>query len=183
CAQPRTSPSAPDAQGPVRSAPRTRWCRLRCQACAARRKDHAGTAGGMHRRWTPCRAVRGSGRTDHDSCAVLHCRWKDATPRLPLGSATALPILAHFTAGERGPLHAPPTRKRPMQVRRCKHMVVEPRESLDFDLARLFAGGTGLGKRREWVALAAHRDAECVLNTEDLALLGALSPDDWQDAR
>ena len=69
-----------------------------------------------------------------------------------------------------------------MKCRRCAHLVVEPRERLEFALERLFAGGTGLGPVREWVALAAHRDDEYVLDADQLALLGAVSPEDWQDA-
>lgn len=68
-----------------------------------------------------------------------------------------------------------------MLVRRCTHLLLEPRERLDFDLTRLFAGGTGLGKVREWVALAAHRDGEFVLGECEMAILGALSPNDWTE--
>jgi putative peptide maturation dehydrogenase len=66
-----------------------------------------------------------------------------------------------------------------MQLRRCAHVLIEPRERLDFDLARVFAGGTGLAKVREWVALAAHRDDECVLNADEIAVLGEVSPESW----
>jgi len=69
-----------------------------------------------------------------------------------------------------------------MRIRRCAPLAVEPRERMEFDLARLFAGGTGVGAVREWVALAAHRDGECVLDADQFALLGAVSPEDWQDA-
>lgn len=69
-----------------------------------------------------------------------------------------------------------------MQLRRCAHLVIEPRERLEFDLARVFAGGTGLAKVREWVALAAHRDEECVLEPAELVALGDISPDDWREA-
>ncbi|HEY0178278.1 MAG TPA: putative peptide maturation dehydrogenase [Dokdonella sp.] len=68
-----------------------------------------------------------------------------------------------------------------MQVRRCTHLVVEPRERLEFDLALLFAGGTGLTKRREWIALAAHVDDEIVVDDADLAALGAASAEDWHE--
>ncbi len=66
-----------------------------------------------------------------------------------------------------------------MQIRRCAHVLIEPRERLDFDLARLFAGGTGLAKVREWIALAAHCDDECVLNPAEIAVLGDVSPESW----
>lgn len=69
-----------------------------------------------------------------------------------------------------------------MRVRRCAHLLIEPRERTEFDLARVFAGGTGLGKVREWVAMAAHRDGEFVLGEGELAVLGSVSPDDWSDS-
>ena len=45
-----------------------------------------------------------------------------------------------------------------MQVRRCAHLMIEPRERLDFDLSLLASGGTGLRNVVEWIALAPHRD-------------------------
>ena len=69
-----------------------------------------------------------------------------------------------------------------MHLRRCAHVLIEPRERLEFDLARVFAGGTGLAKVREWIALAAHRDEEFVLDSAEIAALGGISPDDWHDA-
>lgn len=66
-----------------------------------------------------------------------------------------------------------------MQLRRCAHVLIEPRERLDFDLARVFAGGTGLAKVREWIALAAHRDDEYVLTADQIAVLGDVSPQGW----
>lgn len=67
-----------------------------------------------------------------------------------------------------------------MQVRRCATLLVEPRETLDFDLAELVAGETGVRERLGWVALAAHRDEEIVLDAVEVATLGALSPGHWQ---
>ena len=69
-----------------------------------------------------------------------------------------------------------------MRIRRCTHLVIEPRERLDFDLVRLLAGSTGLAKVREWVALTAHGDDEFVLNLAQLAALSDVSPDDWCEA-
>lgn len=66
-----------------------------------------------------------------------------------------------------------------MRIRRCAHLLMEPRERLEFDLARVFAGGTGLAKVREWVALAAHRDGEHVLTEAEIAALGEVSPENW----
>jgi putative peptide maturation dehydrogenase len=66
-----------------------------------------------------------------------------------------------------------------MQIRRCAHVLVEPRERMDFDLGHIFSGGTGLGTAREWIALAAHSDAEVVLGDDELHVLGAVSPVTW----
>jgi len=49
-----------------------------------------------------------------------------------------------------------------MQVRRCAMVPVEPRESIDFDLAELALGEAGVRERLGWLALAAHRDEEIV---------------------
>jgi putative peptide maturation dehydrogenase len=68
-----------------------------------------------------------------------------------------------------------------MKVRRCVHLALEPRERLEFDLARVFAGHTGLAKLREWIALAAHLDDEIVLDEAQIGVLGAASPDDWSE--
>lgn len=66
-----------------------------------------------------------------------------------------------------------------MKIRRCAHVLIEPRERLDFDLGRVFAGGTGLANVRELVAMAAHRDDEFVLNADEIAVLGEVSPESW----
>lgn len=66
-----------------------------------------------------------------------------------------------------------------MQVRRCAHVMIEPRERLDFDLSLLASGGTGLRNVVEWIALAPHRDEEIVLSADEVAVLGALSPSQW----
>ncbi len=66
-----------------------------------------------------------------------------------------------------------------MQVRRCAHVMIEPRERLDFDLALLATGGTGLRSVIEWIALAPHRDTEVVLSLDEVAVLGVVSPEQW----
>lgn len=68
-----------------------------------------------------------------------------------------------------------------MQVRRCAVVHIEPRERLDFDLARLVAGGTGVDTVREWIALAAHLDAEVLLDGDEVSVIGALSPEQWTE--
>ncbi|MGH8147965.1 MAG: putative peptide maturation dehydrogenase, partial [Rhodanobacteraceae bacterium] len=67
-----------------------------------------------------------------------------------------------------------------MQVRRCATVLIEPRETLGFDLAELALGETGVRERLGWVALAAHRDDEIPLDAAEVAVLGALSPSRWQ---
>ncbi|HET7221762.1 MAG TPA: putative peptide maturation dehydrogenase [Rhodanobacteraceae bacterium] len=67
-----------------------------------------------------------------------------------------------------------------MQVRRCAMVLVEPRESIDFDLAELALGETGVRERLGWLALAAHCDEEIPLDPAEVAALGALSPGHWQ---
>ena len=67
-----------------------------------------------------------------------------------------------------------------MQVRRCAMVLVEPRESIDFDLAELALGETGVRERLGWLALAAHCDEEIPLDVAEVAVLGALSPGHWQ---
>ena len=66
-----------------------------------------------------------------------------------------------------------------MQIRRCAVVFIEPRERLDFDLARLVAGGTGVGMVREWIALAAHQDEETLLDDAEVSALGTLSAEQW----
>lgn len=67
-----------------------------------------------------------------------------------------------------------------MRVRRCAAVYIEPRERLDFDLARLLAGeGTGLETVLEWIALAPHLDEELELEMQEVEILGAVSPEQW----
>ncbi|CAD7375375.1 putative peptide maturation dehydrogenase [Xanthomonas arboricola] len=68
-----------------------------------------------------------------------------------------------------------------MRVRRCAVVYLEPRESVEIDLADLCAGGSGASRTRRWVALAPHLDSECVLTEAEVLVLGRLSPSQWQD--
>lgn len=67
-----------------------------------------------------------------------------------------------------------------MQVRRCATVFIEPRESIDFDLAELALGETGVRERLSWLALVAHCDEEIPLDAAEVAALGVLSPGHWQ---
>ncbi len=66
-----------------------------------------------------------------------------------------------------------------MQVRRCATLLIEPRESIGFDLNALLGGETGVRSVLEWIALTAHRDDEIALDAAEVALLGELSPNRW----
>lgn len=68
-----------------------------------------------------------------------------------------------------------------MRVRRCAIVHLEPRERLEFDLALLTDGGSGLRDVLEWIALAAHLSTEVTLSASEVAVLGALSPSQWQE--
>jgi len=67
-----------------------------------------------------------------------------------------------------------------MQVRRCVSMLIEPHETIEFDLAELLNGETGVRERLGWLALAAHCDEEISLDAAEVAALGTLSPSRWQ---
>ena len=67
-----------------------------------------------------------------------------------------------------------------MRVCRCAVVLVEPRESIDFDLSELALGETGVRERLGWLALTAHCDEEIPLDAAEVAALGALSPGHWQ---
>lgn len=68
-----------------------------------------------------------------------------------------------------------------MRLQRCHALLIEPRETREIDLDALVAGQPRLLARRRWLALAAHLDAETELDAAALALLGAVSPQDWTD--
>ncbi len=68
-----------------------------------------------------------------------------------------------------------------MHIRRCTHLLIEPRERFVFALESLLEGGAGLRSEREWLALAPHLDAPAPLDVRDIPLLGALSAQEWID--
>ncbi len=66
-----------------------------------------------------------------------------------------------------------------MHVRRCHVLLIEPRERSTFDLTELMRGGSGVQAKIEWTALAPHLDRALVIDADELALLGRLSPRSW----
>lgn len=70
----------------------------------------------------------------------------------------------------------------PTKLRRCRHLLLEPRETLEFDLDSLLAGGDGLAASRQWVALAPHLDGEVVVDAAELAVLGDCDVGVWREA-
>lgn len=68
-----------------------------------------------------------------------------------------------------------------MRVRRCAHLMFEPREQMIFDLDSLAAGGDGLRAERSLVALVPHRQNEAAVTVADVALLAAIPLSAWTD--
>jgi putative peptide maturation dehydrogenase len=48
-----------------------------------------------------------------------------------------------------------------------------------FDFDSLLAGGNGLRTERQWIALAPHLDRECVVDAEEVTLLGCVPSNEW----
>src|SRR5690348_8526429 len=66
-----------------------------------------------------------------------------------------------------------------MHIRRCATLLIEPRETIGFDLGALLGGETGVRTTLGWVALAGHADDPIPLDAAEVALLGAVSPNAW----
>lgn len=77
-----------------------------------------------------------------------------------------------------GPGH--PAVNEDMRVRRCAVLMVEPRESLDLDLAGLFAGAEPLRASVRWWALAPHLDDEVEIDEQELIALGRIGETPWR---
>jgi putative peptide maturation dehydrogenase len=59
-------------------------------------------------------------------------------------------------------------------------VLVEPRETIEFQLLQLLNGETGMREHLGWLALAAHCDEEIPLDAVEVVALGALLPSHWQ---
>jgi len=66
---------------------------------------------------------------------------------------------------------------KPMQLTRPKIFFVERRERPEFSLESLLSGGAGVVNRSEWLALAPHLGREVVVETDDLAVFDAVTPE------
>lgn len=65
------------------------------------------------------------------------------------------------------------------QVRRCRTLYLEPRQVTVFQWEEVLAGGTGLGARPQWLALAPHLDTPVLLSEPQVLLLGRLDAERW----
>lgn len=68
-----------------------------------------------------------------------------------------------------------------MRLRRCAHLLFEPRESLQFDLDSLAGGGDGLRTQLSLLALVPHRQEEIAVSVQDVALLAAVPCTVWSE--
>lgn len=68
-----------------------------------------------------------------------------------------------------------------MQVRRCAHLVFEPREALQFDIESLAAGGDGLRTELTLLALVPHSRQEIAVSAADAALLATMPSTAWTE--
>jgi len=69
-----------------------------------------------------------------------------------------------------------------MRVRRCGLVMLEPAERVEFDLARLATGGTGLYTVIDWIAFVPHTGRSFTLTAAEAMALGELSPSQWIDS-
>lgn len=68
-----------------------------------------------------------------------------------------------------------------MRLRRCRFLLIEPRERRGLDLAATFAGQARMTSEIQWLAFGAHRDGEIPLDPDMLAALDDLAPGEWQE--
>lgn len=68
-----------------------------------------------------------------------------------------------------------------MRLRRCAVLLIEPRESIGFDLDSLLAGGDGLAAGHRLLALAPHLDREVELVAGDADVLAAVPVQRWTE--
>lgn len=66
-----------------------------------------------------------------------------------------------------------------MQIRRCSILLLEPRESVAFDLDLLLRGESGLRSTLQWFALAPHLGRETEVDAAEREVLGAIGDAQW----
>jgi len=66
-----------------------------------------------------------------------------------------------------------------LPIRRCEVLVIEPRETIEFDLESLLTGGDGLSRTLAWRALAPHLGEPVGVDSAQRELLGRVSPSRW----
>lgn len=66
-----------------------------------------------------------------------------------------------------------------MRIRRCVVVLLEPRETAEFQLQDLLEGGTGVVGQLSWLAHAPHLPAPVQIDATHVPLLGALGAVDW----
>lgn len=67
-----------------------------------------------------------------------------------------------------------------MKYRRCANLLLEPQETVAFNLADVLAGGAGLDVAGYWHALAPHLEAPVCLDAAEVTALGRVSPTVWR---
>lgn len=66
-----------------------------------------------------------------------------------------------------------------MKIRRCTHLLLEPREQVSVDLAALLKGRADTAHQPCWMALAAHLQNAVQVDEQERAMLGSISAKRW----
>ena len=66
-----------------------------------------------------------------------------------------------------------------MRLRRCTHLMVELDQEPRFEFSTLLSGGDGLDRSARWLAYAPHLTAPAPIDLAALAVLQAVSREDW----
>jgi len=114
----------------------------------------------------------GSGRL----AVVVHPR--NMAAQQTTGGPPLLPVPRRIGAGiigHNGPIIL--AIRTSMKLRRCRILFVDRRAVGEFVLEDLLSGGTGIGQRDCWIAMAPHVGAEVELLPADLAILEAVGCD------
>lgn len=66
-----------------------------------------------------------------------------------------------------------------MRIRRCAHLLLEPRDVVSLDLAALVRGSMATRVQPGWVALAGHQRDPVALDTAEVRVLGSIGAGAW----